>query len=112
MNDRVYTPDKWVVLHHPEHDVHTILGGWYGGYLHGDSWRRSTAIQKVEEDDDSYTFTNMSGSVYKCYKAAYGWSGIMLQVHSHVTEELPALTEEEAIKFIDILQKENNDNEH
>lgn len=112
MNARVYTPDKWVVLYHPEDDVHTIFGGWYGGYLTGDSWRRSTAIQKVEEDDDSYTFTNMSGSVYKCYKNSYGWSGIMLQVYSHTSEELPALTEEEAIQFIDILQKENNDNEH
>ena len=106
---RMYSPDKWVVLYYPEHEDYAILGGFYGGYLHGDSWRRSTSIQRVEETDDGYMFYNKSGSVYKCHKNSYGFTGLSGAVHSQIADRVPALTEDEAIKFIDILQKEQSD---
>lgn len=103
---RRYVPDKWVVLYHPEHDVHTILGGWGGGYHHGDSWRRSTPIQHVVEHDEFYEVHNESGSVYECNKHSYGTNGITSQVLAAAEGRLQALDRETAVQLVESLQKE------
>ena len=74
-----YTPDRWVVVEitHGEDVTRKIMSGWYGGYLGSDSWRLSSGITKVEDNDKFYKIHNHSGSVYTCYKSAYGVSGLM-----------------------------------
>jgi len=113
---RLYTPDRWTVIYYPEQDVHTILGGWWGGYLHGDSWRRSTAVQRAEEDEQYYYFHNMSGSIYKCAKGSYGTTGMTAGLLAEVKDlgvedvgedSLPAL-----IEFYKHDKEEENEDGH
>ena len=101
-----YVPDKWVVLYHPEHDVHTILAGWSGGYLDGDSLRSSTALKYVVEHDDYYEVHNESGSVYECSKRAYGTNGITAHILAATEGRLQALDRETAVQLVESLQKE------
>ena len=66
------TPDVWVIveLHDSTKNrtAHRILAGWYGGYLHGDSWRLSSGIEKIVEQDRHWEIHNHSGSIYLCHK--------------------------------------------
>lgn len=72
----MYTPDKWVVLEveTPEFKTRKILASWYGGYLDGDSWRLSSGITNIEDNDDHYLIHNESGSTYQCFKESQGMS--------------------------------------
>ena len=73
-----YNPDKWVVLKITPKKGKTwyrVLGSWYGGYLGSDSWRMNSGITNVEIKDSDYSFFGVSGSVYNCFKEAYGMSG-------------------------------------
>lgn len=103
-----HVPDKWVVVYHPEHDVHTILAGWGGGYLHGDSWRRSTPLQYVVEHDEYYEVHNESGSVYECNKRAYGTTGLTAQVIGAAKGGLQALDREAAVQLVESLQNKGD----
>ena len=85
-----YTPDRWVIL-----EVDTgvekfkrALSGWCGGYLHGDSWRLSSAIDEMIETETGYTFTTESGSEYELKNSAYGMSGLTGSIYSHMLEEV------------------------
>lgn len=104
-----YVPDKWVVLYHPEDDVHTILAGWSGGYLDGDSWRRSTPLKHVVEHDEYYEVINESGSVYECNKHSYGTNGITAQILAAAGDRLQALDRDTAVQLVESLQKEEED---
>lgn len=75
----IYNPDKWVVLQITDGKdlVNKVLGGWYGGYLDGNSWRLNSGNVKEEEFRDRWKFTGDSGSIYVCYKSAYGMSKYM-----------------------------------
>lgn len=65
-------PDLWCLI---EWDgQHHVLASWRGGYLDGDSWRRSTPIVHVEDHGDFRIITTKSGSRYKLYKNNYGYS--------------------------------------
>jgi hypothetical protein len=66
----MHSPDRWVIVGDGEN--FKVLGGWSGGYLDGDSWRLSSGLERIEEDDDFYYMHNYSGSVYKCHKKAEG----------------------------------------
>jgi hypothetical protein len=72
-----YTPDKWLVvkLDHDGETHYRVFATWYGGYLHGDSWQLNSGIVSVIEDEKCYYFNGVSGSVYQCFKGAYGHSG-------------------------------------
>jgi hypothetical protein len=73
----MYTPDRWMLVRIQKDDgkhIYKILGSWYGGYLHGDSWRLNSGITKIEEDKNVYRFYGSSGSVYECHKDSYGAS--------------------------------------
>lgn len=74
-----YTPDRWIVIEIKQEGKEPrrkILGAWYGGYLNGDSWRLSSGVTKVIEHDKYYEVHNESGSVYTCYKGAFGTSAL------------------------------------
>jgi hypothetical protein len=67
-------PDNWVVLkikYNTNETLYKVLGGWWGGYLHGDSWRLNSGIVRAEEDGDYILFHGSSGSVYQCHKESY-----------------------------------------
>ncbi len=64
-----YQPDNWIILKISENETfYKVLCGWSGGYLHGDSWRMNSGIEKITEDDEYYNFIGASGSAYKCHK--------------------------------------------
>ena len=73
-----YTPDRWIVVEitSGSYTGRKILSAYYGGYLGSDSWRLSSGITKVIDKDKYYEIHNQSGSVYTCYKSAYGVSGL------------------------------------
>lgn len=64
------TPDKWVII--KINDYYKVFATWLGGYLDGSMWRINSGISKIEEDETFYYFHGYSGSIYKCYKKAYG----------------------------------------
>jgi hypothetical protein len=69
-----YTPDNWVILDIDDgkgYKAKKILAGWSGGYAHGSSWKISSGITKIEEDDTHYYIHNESGSLYICSKESY-----------------------------------------
>jgi len=73
-----YTPDRWIPVRITKgsKSIVKILSGWSGGYLYGDSWRLSSGVTEVEDKDSHFMIRNESGSVYTCYKSAYGVNGI------------------------------------
>ena len=86
-----YTPDRWVVLeiNNGTEIINKVFAGWYGGYLDGDEWKLNSGNVKEEEFDDRWEFTGHSGSVYVCYKNAYGISGYMSSVLAGWQSKLP-----------------------
>jgi hypothetical protein len=82
-----YTPDKWVLIELTSDGttIRKVLGGWYGGYLHGDSWRLNSGVKETIDHGDHYEFTGYSGSSYICYKSAQGMSGYMAQIYESLT---------------------------
>ena len=81
-----YTPDRWVLLEITNQEtgdsVQKVFAGWYGGFANGDSWKLSSGVVSAEDRDDYHEYLNASGSVYKCYKKAYGMSGYMASVYN------------------------------
>ena len=78
MKDYDYSPDKWLIVEFKVPDRKEdfrIFGTWAGGYLSGDAWKLNSGINTVEQDDEYYYFAGDSGSVYRCYKGAYGIIG-------------------------------------
>ena len=71
-----YTPDRWIILEMEQADgegpICKVFGNWYGGYAGSDSWKLSSGITKIVEHEDRYEIHNVSGSIYECYKNAYG----------------------------------------
>jgi hypothetical protein len=64
------TPDNWIVFTAGESPPR-LLVGWSGGYTQGSSWRISSGISSVEEDEYYFYFTTPSGTRYQCHKEAY-----------------------------------------
>jgi len=88
---RDYTPDRWVVIEIKspnEEPIRKVLAGWYGGFTQGDSWRINSGITEVIEHDDRYEFVGSTGSVYRCYKHAYGMSSLMAGIFEHYSNKL------------------------
>jgi hypothetical protein len=87
----MYTPDRWVIIkitNLETGDTHDrVFAGWYGGYTGSDSWKMNSGITKTEDKGDHILFHGSSGSVYKCYKQAYGMSGYMSSVLSFMIED-------------------------
>ena len=101
-----YNPDNFVVLKitHEDQTFYKVLGGWYGGYLDGDSWRLNSGVDRVELENDVYKFYGSSGSVYNCHKSAYGLRMSTAPVWAQMTEKYP--DQVELLKDQDWLQME------
>lgn len=77
-----YSPDRWLILKVTDNKKgkttrgalfhYRVFGMWSGGYLDGDSWRLNSGITRAQEFDDFWEFHGSSGSVYRCWKEAYG----------------------------------------
>lgn len=95
-----YNPNRWVVLAIYDGDtvLHKVLAGWYGGYLDGDSWQLNSGITKIEEDGDYYLFHGYSGSIYKCNKNGYGFTGLTAGIYKSLKDK--------ASSSIDLLKEE------
>ena len=81
MSDRIYTPDRWVIVKITQENdevIHKVLAGWSGGYLDGDSWQLNSGITESRIDGDYYEFDGYSGSTYRCHKNGEGMNMIML----------------------------------
>lgn len=76
-------PNRYSILHYKEQDQYAILSGWSGGYLDGDSWRRSSAIEKVEVTDTGYVVTTGS-SIYQLDYRCNGLTGMSGSVWSQL----------------------------
>jgi hypothetical protein len=98
-----FNPDRWVVLEVSENKnelIRKVYAGWYGGYLGSDSWKLSSGIIEVNEDDHAFEFINVSGSVYRCNKQAYGMSGLMCDVFESWQEKLKSI-KDGSIRIVD-----------
>lgn len=71
------TPDQYELFTYTKDNLTTyhIFASWKGGYLHGDSWRRSSPIVRVEDADDYWSCYTQSGSQYSLHKDGRGVTG-------------------------------------
>ena len=86
----IHIPDRWIVVTLVDGEgveVDKVLGGWHGGYLGSDSWQLNSGIVNVEGHPEYFLFHGYSGSVYKCYKARYGVTGLTSAVLSRFPKE-------------------------
>ena len=86
-----YSPDHWTVLRmeHKDGVIYKVLGGWAGGYLHGDSWRLNSGIERCEQDGDYYKFYGSSGSCYTCHKEMYGLRTATIGIWATMKKQYP-----------------------
>ena len=91
MQETIYTPDRWVIvrINTPEYGVvDKILCSWAGSYIYGSSWKLSSGMLTFEEDKDSYTSMQDSGSIYMLRKTSEGMSGIMSGIYQNLIEQV------------------------
>lgn len=79
MSNRIYEPDKWVMVKitSKEHGViYKVMASWYGGFAGSNSWKLSSGTIKAEFDTEfnRYHFHQVTDSVYSCHKNTYGMS--------------------------------------
>lgn len=88
MNTHTHNPDKWVIIKITTNgeSLYKVLGGWYGGYLDGDSYRMNSGISGIEEKDDSYIISGYSGSSYICEKSNQGFTNLTSDVYNSITK--------------------------
>jgi hypothetical protein len=79
-----YTPDKWVVvkIDSGEESTQKVLASYYGGYAGSNTWKLSSEIRTIIDYEDYYEFRCESGSIYICYRDAYGMSGYTASIYN------------------------------
>ena len=94
-----YTPDKWVLINIKvgEESIQKVLGGWYGGYLNGDSWRLNSGVKETIDHGEYFEFKGYSGSSYICYKHSQGMSSYMNQIYEAMSSKKSNTTEMEIV---------------
>jgi hypothetical protein len=103
------TPDRWMLIRvHGETPHWRIFATWSGGYIQGDSWRLNSGVESVEVKDEYFDFIGYSGSVYRCYKTAYGVNLYGMNVLTDLvskSELLEAVWEEpkDILKFMEMV---------
>jgi hypothetical protein len=90
MTHNIYTPDNWVVIkiNNPKDPHYRVLGGWYGGYTQGNSWRLNSGITKHEFDGDYWYFYGSSGSCYECYIDSYRMTTVMAGIYKELQDNV------------------------
>ena len=100
-----YTPHRWLIVRVNVADpFYKVLGVWYGGYLHGDSWRMNSGIERVVEEEKGYELHGSSGSVYLCGKENYGTSAYGASILEGYKDLVTPLSEVDAIKILEGLK--------
>jgi hypothetical protein len=85
----IYHPDRWIVLELSDGNktYKKVFSGNYGGYLGSDTWKLSSVIESIKEDDEGFIVLCQSGSTYMLHKQAYGMSNYMSMILSGWAEE-------------------------
>jgi hypothetical protein len=90
MSERIYAPDKWVIIeitNNKGESHRRVLGSWYGGFAGSNSWRASSGITEVIDEGDHYRVLNESGSTYNCFKGCEGMSSYTMGILSRMQED-------------------------
>jgi len=106
----LYNPDRWIVIEVRENEnesIRKVFAGWIGGYLGSDTWKLSSGVIKVNEDDKAFEFINVSGSVYRCHKHAYGMTGWMYRMFESWQKSLVDL-QDASIVIVEEYEPKNN----
>lgn len=79
MSNSSYYPDKYIILELTLEgkEYYKVFASWGGDYLNGPSWKFSSAIKEIKEDElyPGYIICyNLSGSAYYLLKGSYGVS--------------------------------------
>ncbi len=82
-----YKPDSWVIIKLPSGHGYKVLGGWSGGYLHGDSWRVNSGITRIEREGEYYIVHGYSSSVYRCHSSRYTLSMSTANIANSLQEQ-------------------------
>ena len=89
-----YVPDRWtrIKLNVRREDgtydeQHRVLAAWKGGWLHSDSWRLSSPIKDVIQEDAMQEVYTEGGSIYECYKDRQGHNPMIESKLSKLREE-------------------------
>ena len=81
---REYYPDGWVIVKFilEGETIFKVFASWSGGYLSGDSWKFSSAITCIQEEEGYYKVHGTSGSIYLLSKDSEdrisAWNGSVL----------------------------------
>lgn len=68
-----YRPHSWklVKLVSPEYGtIYKVLASWYGGFAGANSWKLSSGVEGVIQDENLITLPQSSGSVYELHRNA------------------------------------------
>lgn len=84
--NKIYQPDRWIVLEIEPRQLYKVLGGWIGGYTYGDQWRMNSGIVRYEKQNEYHLFEGFSGSVYVCGEHNYGTCNITSMELSRLME--------------------------
>lgn len=91
-----YFPDSWVLVDYSEQagkPCYSVLAGWRGGYLDGDSWKRSSPIVSWAEYDEEIVCKVESGSVYCLRKSGVGYTGMTAGIVGQLEGKLNVVDE-------------------
>lgn len=91
MSEKVYVPDKWVVLEFDQKGKkwHRLLAAWDD--VSKDYWRVSSTIKDVKISEGKYTITSENGTKYICSLDNVG----LTTVSENVYENWVSAAEEE-----------------
>lgn len=101
----IYHPDAWVILKiTPRNDeaVFKILGGWYGGFASGDSWKLNSGIKSFVIEADHVDFIGFSDSIYRCHLKAEGFTRYTAQIYESFLDEIGPTGTIEHLSFEDV----------
>ncbi len=99
------TPDLWMIysIYTPEHGrIDKVVASWFGGFARGQSWRMSSGITKIVDQEGYYEIHNASGSIYKCYKESEGASSYTYGIMDTYTDALAEMSPDSYMKRITI----------
>lgn len=70
-----YNPDKFILI--SIDGWYLVFCGWGGGYLHGQSWKRSSGILSTKKVNNTYHIKTETGSTYVLPIARIGCTVMM-----------------------------------
>ena len=92
-------PDYWCIFKIPNKEpIYKVFAIWKGGYGGSDSWQANSGIAHVIDKETHYEIVGFSGSIYKCYKTAYGTTSYGVSILNYSGFE--PLSEEDAINVL------------